>query len=258
MSDVTPHQFRKEMNFHLAVHSKVANSKEIYARMSADIESLADQEQILLEKYSANHKLISDLVETYQGLLKQKEESYLSKELDEINAAKAVRATMDQEVLLIRKKANILRNDMYHFRPEAPSRGKWNESESYLNEFNNKAALYSIISLETINENLTFMLVGKDIDGHAYMRNLSLIKDDTPIGRACKGRRVGSIISYQAPNGLELEAKILECSLPSVEQIDELIQSIEPRDNHSKAQNVDPFYLHDLYDSNNSRRRKGG
>lgn len=258
MSDVTPHQFRKQMNFHLAVHSKVVNATEIYARMTVDIESLTEQEQKLLEKYGDNHKLISDLVAKYQELLPGKNESDLSKALDEINAAKAIRATMDQDVLLIRKRVNILRNDMYHFRPEAPSRGKWNESESYLNEFRHKVSLYSIVTLETRHENVTFMLVSKDVDGNAYVRDLSLIRADTPIGNACLGRRVGSRITYQAPNGLELEANILECSLPSVEQVDQLIQSIEARSNFPEEGNVNPFYLQDVYDSNNSRRRKGG
>ena len=102
------------------------------------------------------------------------------------------------------------------------------------------------------------MIVSKDVDGNAYVRDLSLIRADTPIGNACLGRRVGSRITYQAPNGLELEANILECSLPSVEQVDQLIQSIEARSNFPEEGNVNPFYLQDVYDSNNSRRRKGG
>lgn len=258
MSDITPHQFRKQMNFHLAVHSKVVNSKEIYARMTVEIESLTEQEQKLLEKYSVNNKLISDLVAKYQEPLPRKNESDVSNALDEINGAKAIRATMDQDVLRIRKKVNILRNDMYHFRPEAPSRGKWNESESYLNEFRHKVGLYSIVTLEMRHENVTFMLVSNSIDRNAHVRDLSLIQANAPIGKACLGRRVGSRITYQAPNGLELEANILNCGLPSVEQIDQLIQSIEGRRNFPEERNVNPFLLQDLYDSNNSRRRKGG
>ena len=223
--------------------------------MSADIGSLAEQEQKLVEMYSDNHKLISDLVAKHQELLPREDQSDLSKALEEINAAKAIRATLDQDILLIRKKLNILRNDMYHFRPEAPSRGKWNESERYLNEFRNKVSLYSIVTLAMRHENITFMLVSRNIDGNAYVRDFSLIRADTPIGKACLGRRVGSRIAYQAPNGLELEANILECSLPSVAQVDQLIQSIETKSNLPEEANVNAFYLQDLFDSNNSRRR---
>lgn len=118
--------------------------------------------------------------------------------------------------------------------------------------------MYSIVKVELRDGLHTFILLSKDLNKRPYVSDIECINTGTPIGDACLGKKSGDEFTYHAPNGLLMTGKMLECSLPTVSQLEQVISSQERPDQLESSEKVNPFHLHDTYGTNTSRHRKGG
>jgi hypothetical protein len=269
MREVSPQEFLKTLNHHLSIARKVSTSEVTHQEMAKRLEIVEESLSRVLAEYKANHQLISELVENYNkskntiepetpGTEFQNSSVQESENLAKINNAKEVRTALDQEILKLRNEKNSIRSSINNFRPQGDAKQRWNSSELFFDLFKTKVALYSIVKLELSDGIHTFILLGKDLGARFFLSDFEYLKADTPIAQACFGRKPGDEIAYKAPSGLELKGRILECSLPSIQQMDQVISALNEPLANDASDKITPFHLHDLYGSNNSRLRKGG
>ena len=269
MRDVSPQDFFKTLNHHLSIALKVSTSEVTYQEMAKRLEIVEESLAKVLLEHKTNHQLISDLVEIYnksQNIIDPENPEHEfqnssvqdSEKLARINNAKKVRFALDQEILKLRNEKNSIRSSINNFRPQRDAKQRWNSSELFFDLYKTKVALYSIVKLELSDGIHTFILLGKDLGTRFYLSDFEYLKADTPIAQACFGRKPGDEIVYKAPSGLELKGRILECSLPSIQQMDQVISALGQPLANDASNKITPFHLHDLYGSNNSRLRKGG
>jgi len=121
-----------------------------------------------------------------------------------------------------------------------------------------RTTLYAIVTLEIKFETITFQLLTEDQRTKAWGLGLDTYAVESPIGQACINKMAGEEISYTAPNGLNLQGRIVEFSLPSLQQMESLISTLDAKHQYHSKEEVNPFHLHDMYGTNNSRIRKGG
>jgi hypothetical protein len=118
--------------------------------------------------------------------------------------------------------------------------------------------VYSVVKLEFEYETSTFLIVSKDVKERFILEGIEHLKSDTPIAHACLGKGVGDEISYIVRGEFDRKARILECSLPSLQQIEELISRLDVSPRNEIQNQTDAFYLQSQYGTNASRYRKGG
>jgi transcription elongation factor GreA len=64
-----------------------------------------------------------------------------------------------------------------------------------------------VVTVEILGEEETFLLGHREIQDHT---DLHVFSEKSPLGAAVNGATVGDLVTYQAPNGKTIEAKILQ------------------------------------------------
>lgn len=131
-------------------------------------------------------------------------------------------------------------------------------TSDFFKSLEDRTILFSIVTLELKFEKVTFQLLTEEQREKGWNVEIDTCAVESPIGQACLNKKAGEEISYIAPNGLTLNGRILEFSLPTLQQMEKLIASLESKHTFHSNDEVNPFYLQDMYGTNNSRRRKGG
>ena len=135
-------------------------------------------------------------------------------------------------------------------------RRKYDDTRNFLEKYQNEVNLYSIVSVDFMGKDSTFILVTEYQRSYVSVDNLDIYSIESPLGLACLEKRTGQSISCRIPNGNTIEGRITHCGLPTIEQMRELISTL----NHALISKPNPGYRVDLdsWASNNSRYRKGG
>jgi len=135
-------------------------------------------------------------------------------------------------------------------------RRKYDETRNFLEKYEKAVNLYSIVSVDFMGKDSTFILVTEYQRPHVSLGNLDIYSIESPLGVACLEKKEGESISCRIPNGNTIEGIITKCRLPSLEQMQEIIS----RNNRALVSRSNPGPRVDLnsWTSNNSRYRKGG
>lgn len=164
-----------------------------------------------------------------------KEKDQVKSEIQEISSRKAL---ISQEVVTLECKLR--------------------SSQEFLRKFSQKIDVYSVVELNFKFETMKLMLVSEPQRAIHIpdTENVMLVSVETPIGEACLDRKPGEVLTYQAPNGLQVHGQVTSCRPPSLELITSVVSYVEAS---KYARIPDPLKL-DLtgWTSNNSRYRKGG
>jgi len=269
MREVTPQEFLKTLNHHLAVVNKVSMSEETFQEMSQRLKTIEESLVHLGEEHAENFRILSQLVESYNKSNIQKvnnnsdetpaqDNSEKSQALAKINEAKEIHSSLGAKILNLKNEKNRIKSSINNFRPQGEAKRRWTNSDSFFDSYKTKVNLYSIVKLELRDGIHSFILLGKDLDHRPYLSDAESINTGTPIGDSCLGKKLGEEFIYQAPNGLQMKGKVLECSAPSVNQIEEIISSLDRPQYLESSEKIDPFHLQETYGTNTSRHRKGG
>lgn len=260
MRDLTPQEFLAKMNHHLSIKTGSIKPEFRFIQDVTKLETIEDLLESALLRYKKEYLLIVDLVDEYNNKDTKSEQLNSPKSsnqadlikaelLKKIISAKEKRDKLGEELLALRNRKEEIRRK---------SKGHKTESDRFFASFKNQVMLYSVVKVEFRYETSTFIILSKDIKERFSLEGLEHLKSDTPVARACLGKRVGDQIKYKVREEFDAEAKILECSLPSVEQIEMIISHLDSGMPHQIQEAPVTFLLHDLYGSNNSRLRKGG
>jgi hypothetical protein len=222
MYDLTPSEFLEKMNRYVTHYKKVQDAELIYQKMYRDLQNL---DRLLNEKTEQSNLTDIDI----------------NVEIDELKNEK-----------------HYIKSRINNFRPQADGRKRWEETREFINLYNSKVSFYSVVHVQLSNQDIHFMLVSSTIKENLNAEKLWCMKSETPLAKACLGKSRGSEFSYVAPSGVSEHGKILNCSLPTIEQMQQLIYSQTQPSDKGFSQQIKPFELHDLYGTNNSRLRKGG
>jgi len=260
MRDPTPQEFLAKMNHHLAIKTGSDKPEFQFIKEITKLATIDDLLESTLLKYKKDYLMIVDLVDKYNNKENKAEvlnlpnssnrpDSTRAQLLEEIINAKAKRDKLGEELLALRNRKEEIRRK---------SKGYKSESDRFLSSFRNQVMLYSVIKVQFNYETSTFIILSKDIKERFSLEGIEHLKSDTPVARACLGKRVGDQIKYKVREEFDVEAKILECSLPSVEQLEMIISNLDLGMPPHMQDESATFLLHDLYGSNTSRYRKGG
>jgi transcription elongation factor GreA len=63
-----------------------------------------------------------------------------------------------------------------------------------------------VVTVELAGDEMTFLLGHREVGGHT---DLDVYSEQSPLGSAILGKRVGESAAYTAPNGKELSVKIV-------------------------------------------------
>ena len=222
MYDLSPQVFLEKMNRHVTHHKKVQDAELIYQKMSRDLKNI-------------------------ECLLKEKTE-----------LSKSTGINFNIEIDALKNEKHYISSRINNFRPQADGRRRWDETREFINFYNSKVSFYSVVNVQFSNQDLKFILVSSEIQENLSVADLWCMKSETPLAKACLGKARGSEFNYVAPSGALENGKILSCSLPTIEQMEQLIASQKRPSDKGLSQQMKPFELQDLYGTNNSRLRKGG
>lgn len=265
MRDLTPQEFLAKLNHHLGIKSEFVEPRSVkpefqFIQEINNLETINNLLEVALSKYKIDYQLISDMVDTYNNKENKLEklgssdssnqpDMIKSQLLAEIITAKEKRDKLGEEISMLRNRKDEVRG---------LAKRRKTDSDRFFSSFKSQVMLYSIVKLGFGYETSTFIILSKNIKERFSLEGLEHLKSDTAVANACLGKRVGEEINYKVREEFDARATILECSLPSVEQMEQLISALESIPPLGKQDQVEPFHLHDLYGSNNSRLRKGG
>jgi transcription elongation GreA/GreB family factor len=127
-------------------------------------------------------------------------------------------------------------------------------TSDFFNYYKLNVSLFSIVSVEIKGSSDEFLLLTEYQRDRAWLKDLSIYSAESPIGKACLGKRVGESFSYLAPNGAQINGQIVRCELPTLEQMEQIVTQL------NRATVITPSPKVDLngWTSNNTRYRKGG
>jgi hypothetical protein len=122
-----------------------------------------------------------------------------------------------------------------------------------------KISFYSIFCLKEGNDEEVFIIVSDSMAELSLFKNYNLLSDQSTLGRSCLSRSVGETFEYTDADSSVRKFMVLSSRLMTKTEIEDLIQKRNRELVVSKEKKAtNPFHLHDLYGSNNSRLRKGG
>lgn len=167
---------------------------------------------------------------------------------EKIYKAKEARDSLYKKISELRVGRDILTEEVGHFRK------KFKETTDFFFQHESQISLYSIITLLLMGEEMTFILLTDFQRELVSLGNLDIYSIDSPLGKACIGKKVNDQISFETPNGKTLNGVVIRCHLPSVDQMEKIIFKL------NRAIVTRPSTRVDLtgWTSNNSRYRKGG
>ena len=105
-----------------------------------------------------------------------------------------------------------------------------------------------------MGDEMTFILLTDFQRELVSLGNLDIYSIDSPLGKACLGKRIEELISYEAPGGRMVNGVVVRCDLPTVEQMEKIISKLDRAIVTGPSARVDL----DSWSSNNTRYRKGG
>ena len=126
-------------------------------------------------------------------------------------------------------------------------------------KYEEEITFYSVFAALEGGEEKLFTMVPKSVADLDTFKNFILLSDQSSLGRHCLGRVVGETFEYSDGDGSVRQFTVLGSRLMTKIEIEDLIQKwnrilvVKKEDPESN-----PFLLHDLYGTNNSRIRKGG
>ena len=135
---------------------------------------------------------------------------------------------------------------------------KFTSTRNFFNLKTNFVALYSIVTVNLSGDRMVFALLTESQRDRVTIDTLDIYSINSPLGRACLGKRSGEKFSFIAPSGRTLEGNVISCDFPTAVQMDNLIKIMEARPLSQRPAQTNQFALFDRYGSNNSRHRKGG
>jgi transcription elongation GreA/GreB family factor len=131
---------------------------------------------------------------------------------------------------------------------------KFKTSNQFYELHEKRVALYSIVSVDFMGKVSKFILLTEYQRAHISLSSLDIYSVDSPLGKACVGKRIEQSFSYTVPSGAELTGKILECALPSLEQMEQIISKL----NRAIVSSPSVSLNLNSWTSNNTRYQKGG
>ena len=135
---------------------------------------------------------------------------------------------------------------------------KFTSTRNFFNQKTNFVSLYSIVTVNLSGDQMIFALLTESQRDRVTMDRLDIYSINSPLGRACLGKRSGEKFSYVTPSGRTLDGNVISCDFPTAEQMDHLIKIMESRPMSQRPAQTNQFTLFERYGSNNSRHRKGG
>ena len=258
-----PHDFAIELRNHLKLRDSMVDLEPSVALDLSNLDKVEDE----IHRYSLHLDKVKNQVDQYKKDYQIYNFRYgLGESHSDFPQTKKLRS--DTWELLA--KAEKERDDTYSRMREL--RGQRDElsrevghlkrkikaTSDFFKSLEDRTTLYSIVTLELNSDEFTFQLLTEDQRRKAWNVEIDSYAVESPIGQACLNKRAGEEISYGAPNGLTLKGRILDFSPPTLDQMEKLISSLESKHTVHSKDEVNPFYLQDMYGTNNSRRRKGG
>ena len=258
-----PHDFALELRDHLKLRDSMVDLEPSVALDLSNLNQIEDEihsssihidrVKTQIEQYKKDYQIYNfryGLGESHSDFLETKKlrsdtwESLANAEKERDDTYSRIRELRGQRDELFREVGHLKR--------------KIKATSDFFKSLEDRTTLFSIVTIELKSDKFTFQLLTEDQRRKAWDIEIDSYAVESPIGQACLNKRTGEEISYVAPNGLTLNGRILEFSLPTLHQMEKLIGSLESKHAFHSNDEVNPFYLHDMYGSNNSRRRKGG
>ena len=258
-----PHDFAIELRDHLKIRDSMVDLEPSVALNLSNLNQIEDEihsssihidrVKTQIEQYKKDYQIFNfryGLGESHSDFPETKK---LRSDTWELLAnAEKERDDIYSQIRELRGQRDELSREVGHLRRKIKA------TSDFFKSLEDRTTLFSIVTLELNSDKFTFQLLTEDQRSKAWNVEIDSYAVESPIGRACLNKRTGEEISYVAPNGSTLNGSILEFSLPTLDQMEKLIGSLESKHTFHSNDEVNPFYLQDMYGTNNSRRRKGG
>ena len=240
---------RQQMN---TLEPKAQKSLDSLAQLEDDIFKFSQscdvlQNQIInlekeYEKYNFRYGL-GDSHSDFEATKKLRSDTW-----EKIYNAKKSRDDLYEKIADIRIGRDQLSEEVGHFRR------KFKATTDFFSAHARKVSLYSIVTIHLMGDEIIFILLTDFQREHVSLGDLNIYSIDSPLGKACLGKKIEDLIAYEAPNGRTLNGVVIRCDLPSVQQMEKIISKLD------RAIVTSPSLRVDLngWTSNNTRYRKGG
>jgi len=248
---------------------------ETYLKMKSDLELITPKQKRMLDNLEFIENEIFTMSKKCDNL--QIQLSDLQKEYDLYNFRTGL-GTSDSDQLLNKRLRNETWEKIYETKMERDKKfekiqdlrserdqvsqilrnvyKKYHDTRIFREKYEKAVNLYSIVSVDFMGKDSTFILVTEYQRSHVSVDKLDIYSIESPLGVACLEKKLGQSISCHIPNGNTIEGTITNCALPSLEQMGELISTL----NRALISQTNLGTRVDLnsWTSNNSRYRKGG
>lgn len=259
MKNTNPREFAVDLAMHLKTRQqmntlglKLQKSLDSLTQVEDDIfksSHLCDtlQKQITVlekeyEKYNFRYGL-GDSHSDFEATKKLRSDTW-----ENIYEAKETRDGLYKKIQEMRIERDQLIDEVGHFRR------KFKSTTDFFFTHESKVSLYSIVTILLMGDEMTFILLTDFQREHVSIENLDIYSIDSPLGKACLGKKIQDLISYEAPSGRILNGVVIRCDLPSVEQMEKIISKLD----RAIVTGPSPRLDFDSWTSNNTRYRKGG
>jgi transcription elongation factor GreA len=164
---------------------------------------------------SAHHPGVSDVTETANqaSFLTQGAYDRLTAELEELSGPG--RSEIAKKIEAARAEGDLKENGGYHAAKE--EQGKMEARIRQLTQLLENAVIGEkpaddgvvepgmVVTVEMFGDEETFLLGSREISDSS----MHVFSEKSPIGAAVNGAKVGDIVSYEAPNGNQVEVKVV-------------------------------------------------
>ena len=259
MKTINPREFAFDLAKHLKTRQEMGT---LEPKLQKNLDSLAQIEDDIFKSSQlcdVLQKQIASLEKDYEkynfryGLGDSHSDFEETKKLrsdtwEKIYKAKEARDGLYKKISELRIGRDRLSDDVGHFRR------RFKETTNFFNAHAKQVSLYSIVTIHLSGDELTFILLTEFQREHISLGNLDIYSIDSPLGRACLGKKVEDLISYVAPSRHTVNGVVIRCDLPTVEQMEKIISKLDRAIVTGPSPRVDL----DSWTSNNTRYRKGG
>lgn len=259
MKITNPREFALELEKHLKTRQQM-NTLE--PKLQKGLDSLTQLENDIFKSSQlcdTLQKQIADLEKDYEkynfryGLGDSHSDFEATKKLrsdtwENIYKAKEARDGQYRKISELRIGRDRLTEEVGHFRR------KFKTTTDFFHTHASKVSLYSIVTIHLMGDEMTFILLTDFQRELVSLGNLDIYSIDSPLGKACLGKRIEELISYEAPGGRMVNGVVVRCDLPTVEQMEKIISKLDRAIVTGPSARVDL----DSWSSNNTRYRKGG
>lgn len=261
MTIYDPREYAAELEKHLKVRSELdllEPKEKVQLRKLTIIENKIFEISQRCDKLQIELNELQKLYDTYNfraGLGLSDKDQILNKRLRNETWEKIYETKNERDDNF--KKIMDLRFDRDHLSQNLRRiRRKYEETRNFLEKYEKAVNLYSLVSVDFMGKDSTFILVTEYQRANVSVGKLGIYSIESPLGVACLEKKVGESISFLPPSGNRIHGVVTNCRLPSLEQMQEIISSV----NHALISSPNSGPKFDLYGwtSNNSRYKKGG